>query len=88
MPLSRHSVGTYQETSSHATRQGTLSHSRFSSLSHCGLILAFKGWNECARANFHFEKKKKAQAGNELWNFLPKILALEEKATIIIISSS
>ena len=35
MPLSRHSVGTYQETSSHATRQGTLSHSR-----HCGLILA------------------------------------------------
>ena len=24
MPLSRHSVGTYQETSSHATRQGTL----------------------------------------------------------------
>ena len=40
MPLSKHSVGTYQETSSHATRQGTLGHSRFSSLSHCGLILA------------------------------------------------
>ena len=40
MPLSRHSVGTYQETSSHATRQGTLGHSRLSSLSHCGLILA------------------------------------------------
>ena len=38
--LSRHSVGTYQGTSSHATRQGTLSHSRLSSLSHCGLILA------------------------------------------------
>ena len=34
------------------------------------------------------KKKKKAQAGNELWIFLPKILALEEKATIIIISSS
>ena len=29
----------YQATSSHATRQGTLSHSHFSSLSHCGLIL-------------------------------------------------
>ena len=40
MPLSRHSVGTYQETSSHATRQGTFGHSRLSSLSHCGLIKA------------------------------------------------
>ena len=40
MLLSRHSVGTYQETSSHATCQGTLDHSRLSSLSHCGLILA------------------------------------------------
>ena len=40
MPLSRQSVGTYQETSSHATHQGTLGHSHLSSLSHCGLILA------------------------------------------------
>ena len=40
MPLSKHSVGTYQETISHATRQGTLGHSRLSSMSHCGLILA------------------------------------------------
>ena len=40
MPLSRHSVGTFQETSSHATRQGTLGHSRLGSLSHYGLILA------------------------------------------------
>ena len=40
MPQSRHSVGIYQETSSHATPQGTLGHSRFSSLSRCGLILA------------------------------------------------
>ena len=40
MPLSRQSVGTYQEMSSHETRQGTLGHSRLSSLSHCGLILA------------------------------------------------
>ena len=37
-PLSRHSVETYKETSSHPIRQGTLSH--LSSLSHCGLILA------------------------------------------------
>ena len=40
MPLCRHIVGTIQETSSHASRQGTLGHSRLSSLSHCGLILA------------------------------------------------
>ena len=36
----RHSVGTYQETSSHATHQGTLDHCHLSSLSHFGLILA------------------------------------------------
>ena len=40
MPLSEHSVRTYQETSSHATRQGTLGHSRLSSRRHYGLILA------------------------------------------------
>ena len=40
MPLSRRSVGTYPETSSHATRQGTLGDSRLSSLSHYGLFLA------------------------------------------------
>ena len=40
MPLSRQSVGISQDTSSHATRQGTLGRSRLSSLSHCGLTLA------------------------------------------------
>ena len=40
MPLSRQSVGIYQETSSHATRQGAFGYSRLSLLSHCGLILA------------------------------------------------
>ena len=40
MPLSRQSLGTYQETSSHETRQETLDHSRLSSMSHCGLTLA------------------------------------------------
>ena len=44
MPLSRHTVGIYQETSSHATHQGTLGHSRLSLLSHCELILP-KEWN-------------------------------------------
>ena len=40
MLLSRHSEGTFKETSSRATRQGTLSHSHLSSTSLCGLILA------------------------------------------------
>ena len=40
MPLSKYRVGTYRETSSPSTRQGTLSHSRLSLLSHRGLILA------------------------------------------------
>ena len=40
MPLSRYIVGTYQETNSHAARQAKVGHSRLSSLSHCGLILA------------------------------------------------
>ena len=38
MPLSRYSVGNYQEMSTHAIRQETLGHSRLSSVSHCGLI--------------------------------------------------
>ena len=42
MPLSRHSVGIYPETSSHATCQETFGHSRLSALSHYGLILAYK----------------------------------------------
>ena len=75
MQLSRYSVDL------HATRQGTLGHSRLSSLSHCGLILA-------QRVELVFvsqspvQKKKKVQAGNEWSNLLPKIFASEEKATI------
>ena len=41
MPLCRHNVGTYPETSSFATRQGALGHSRLSSLSHCGPTLTY-----------------------------------------------
>ena len=40
VPAPRHSVGTYQEMSSHITCQGTLGHSCLSSLKNCGLILA------------------------------------------------
>ena len=39
MLLSKHRVGTYQKTSSHATHRGTLGYSHVSSLSHCRLIL-------------------------------------------------
>ena len=38
--LSRHSVGTCPEMSSHATCQETFDHNYLSLLSHCGLILA------------------------------------------------
>ena len=40
MPLCRHSVGTYQKRAHLHLVLGTLGHSRLSSLSHCGLILA------------------------------------------------
>ena len=40
MPLSRHSVGNYPETSWHATCQETFGRSCLSPLSHCGLSLA------------------------------------------------
>ena len=70
MPLSRQSVGTFPETSSHATCQGTLGHSRLSSMSHCGLILAEK-------------KKKKGAGGESVVEHSPKIMANEEKATAI-----
>ena len=38
--LSRHSVGTYSETSSPATCRETFCHSRLIPLSHCGLVRA------------------------------------------------
>ena len=58
-----------RETCSRATRQETLGHSRRSSLSHCGLILAppkkkeekeeEKKWNWCPRADHHSTPPKK-----------------------------
>ena len=69
MPLSRHSVGTYQETSSHAAPSGkTRSQSS---------QLAEPLWTDpgpksgiCARELISTLKKKKAQAGNEMSNIL------------------
>ena len=48
MPLSRHNVGTYQQTSWNASCQETLGHSLLSLLSHCGLILAKRVELVCA----------------------------------------
>ena len=67
MPLSRYSVGSYQETSSYATHQGNTrpQSSQF----------AEPLWTEPdlrSGISVHLKKKKKAQAGNELSNNLPK----------------
>ena len=59
IPLSRHSVGTYQKMSSHASHQGTLSHSHLSSLSHCGLILTKKSWISVRELISSLKKEKK-----------------------------
>ena len=58
MPLSRHSAGTYPETSSHATCQGTFGHSRLSSLSRCGWTDPGIKSGMCARTNLHLKKIK------------------------------
>ena len=55
--LSKNSVEINKGKSAYATRHGTRGHSRLSSLSHCGLILA-KKWDWCAQADFYFKKKK------------------------------
>ena len=82
MPLSRQSVGIYQETSSHATRQGTLGHSRLSSLSHGGLILAKSGNSVRELISTLGKRKKKAQAGNELSNIFPKFSYARKKPPV------
>ena len=83
MPLSRHSVGTYPETSSHATCQEKFGHSRLSPLSHRGLILAERVELVCASES-PLKKKEKAQAGNELSNILPKSSHARKKPSTLI----
>ena len=80
MPLSRNSLGTYLEISSHATCQGTFSQSSQlavplwtdsgikSGISVCKLISTSKKG-----------KERKAQAGNEWSNILPKSLQARKK---------
>ena len=74
MPLSRYSVGSYQETSSYATHQGNTrpQSSQF----------AEPLWTEPdlrSGISVHLKKKKKAQAGNELSNNLPKFSQARKK---------
>ena len=77
MPLSSHSEGTYLETSSHATCQRTFSHSRLSSLIHCGQILAQRVELVSVSLSTLQNKKQNKKGGgalarNEWSNILPK----------------
>ena len=84
MPLSRNSVGVYQETSSHVTRQGMLCHSRLCSLSRLWTDPGQKsGISVRELISTLKKKKKKALAGNELSNILPKSSLEEEKSTTL-----
>ena len=76
MPLSRNCLGTYRETSSHATRQGTLGHSRLRSLSRLKSGISVSELISTLK-----KKEKKSANGEWIVQFSPKILAREEKAT-------
>ena len=67
MPLSGQSVGIYPETSSHTTCEGTLGHSRLSSLRHLWTDPGLKGGISVRELMSTSTKKKrmKAQTGNE-----------------------
>ena len=78
MPLSSHSVGTYQETSSQATHQGTLGHMCLSSLSHPGLKSGITV-QELISTYFFLKGGFGGQVGNEWSNLFKKILASKEK---------
>ena len=69
MPLSRHSEGTYQETSSHATCQGTLAEPL---LIDSGLASAVSVRKLISTLKKKNGGKKKAQAGTDLSNVLQK----------------
>ena len=64
MPLSRHSVETYPETSSHATCQGTFGQGRLSLLSHCRLILAYRVKLVCVSYSPLKKNKRRRQEMN------------------------
>ena len=76
MLVCRHSVWTYQEMSSHATHQGTLSHSCLSLLSHWGPDPSVK--SGISMKNHFFWKKRRW--GIICWTF-PQNPRSKEKAT-------
>ena len=80
MPLSRYCVGTYPETSSHPTCQGTFVHSSLGSLSHCGLFLAQCGISVRELISTFFSFFFKAQVGIEWSNTVPKPSRTRRKA--------
>ena len=80
MPLSRHSVGTYQETTSHATRQGTLGHFRLSSLSHLLTDSDLKSGISVSELIYVLKYiNKNAEAENEWSNLSQKSLQARKK---------
>ena len=56
---------TYQAMSSHATRQGSLGPGRFSSLSYCGLILAYGVESVCATYSPLTERERERERGGQ-----------------------
>ena len=78
MPLSRHSVRIYRETSSRTTRQGTLGHSRLSSLSHW-TNTGVQSEISVRKLISTLKKKKESAGGKWLVEHSPKIIAREKE---------
>ena len=86
MPLSRRSVGTSPETSSHATCQGTIGHSRLSSLSHCGNMRVERTLNKSQHTKSTLEKKilPSFLLGFELAIFLSRVRRSYQQAILVV----
>ena len=80
MPLSRHSVGTYHEMSSHTTRQGTLSQSSQLAEPLWTDPGIKSGINVRKKISTVFQKWQKHAGGEWIAKHFPKILAREQKA--------
>ena len=78
-------MGTYQETSSHATRQGTLSQLAESLWTDPDLK---SGISARELISTQKKKKKKAQAGNELSNILPKYSHTRKKPPEVVLATT
>ena len=78
---SRHSVGTDKENELTRIWSGNVAHYALSSLSHCGLILAYRMKLAPATALISTLKKKKSQAGNDSSRLHPKSSHVNKKPT-------